>query len=108
MANDQDVRALASRCVVIRRAGRLHEREVSTLRARLEGKLTAVLTAASDCGTDVNNPDTCGVCRLHFAECEVDQYCVGDEVNEHDVPIGREPACPGARVRAALYGMKAI
>jgi hypothetical protein len=58
--------------------------------------------AARDCGTSVDNPDTCGVCHLHFAECEADEWCVGDEVNEHDIPIGREPACPGARVRAAL------
>jgi hypothetical protein len=58
--------------------------------------------AAFDCGTNSDNPDTCGVCHLHFAECELDQVCVGDEVNEHDIPIEREPACPGARVRAVL------
>jgi hypothetical protein len=57
--------------------------------------------AAFDCGTSSDNPDTCGVCHLHFAECEDDKYCVA---NENDILIGYEPACPGARVRAVLNG----
>ena len=69
----------------------------------LRSRTSALESAARDCGVDVNNPDTCGVCHKHFAECEEDQNCVGDETDTNDIPIGREPACPGARVRAALH-----
>ena len=61
-------------------------------------------TALAECGTSTYNPDTCGVCRLHFAECEAEQRAVGDVVDEHDIPVGREPACGGARARALLKG----
>jgi hypothetical protein len=79
------------------------EERVATI-AVLQKKLNDLTKAALDCGISSDNPDTCGVCHLHFAECEEDQVCVGDEVNEHDIPIGRAPACPGARVRAVLNG----
>jgi hypothetical protein len=63
----------------------------------------ALLAAAEECGTSWDNPDTCGVCHKHFDECEEEQHCVGDEFAPgRDIPLGREPACPGARVRAAL------
>jgi hypothetical protein len=57
-----------------------------------------------DCGTDTSNPDTCGCCHRHFAECDAHERAVGNVVNEHDIPIGREPACPGGRARAVLRG----
>jgi hypothetical protein len=61
-------------------------------------------TALADCATNETNPDTCGVCGLHFAECEDEHRAVGDEHDSHDVPTGREPACPGARARVVLRG----
>jgi hypothetical protein len=61
------------------------------------------LIAAQECGTSPDNPDTCGVCHKHFAECEEEEYVVDDELGlQSDRPLHREPACPGARVRAAL------
>lgn len=64
-----------------------------------------VVQAARDCGTHPVNDDTCGVCGLHFHECESEMRCVGDETDGRDIPIGREFACPGARVRLALKSM---
>jgi hypothetical protein len=80
----------------------LDEQDRFDRRMARESAWKRLADASRDCGTSVDNPDTCGVCHLHFAECEADERCVGDEVNEHDIPIGREPVCPGARVRAAL------
>jgi len=58
------------------------------------------------CGTSWCNPDTCGVCKLHFHECEEDISCVGDEVDQHDIPTGREFSCAGARARLLLKKIK--
>jgi len=62
-------------------------------------KLRLLRLAAEACGTDNDNPDTCGVCHKHFAECEAERA-------SHDDPPFTDantfPACPGARVRQAL------
>lgn len=62
----------------------------------ISGRARKSLAAAHLCGWDNDNPDTCGVCHKHFAECEQERVIVGD-VNDAD-----EPACPGARVRRAM------
>lgn len=74
-----------------------------------QSALSKLLDAAQDCGTNWDNPDTCGVCHLHFHECEEDQFCVdlpGEEHLDLDIPNGREPACPGARLRITLEQYK--
>jgi len=53
----------------------------------------ALERALKSCAVDEDNPDTCGVCGHHFADCEVDHRLVGDD---------DELACAGARARAAL------
>jgi hypothetical protein len=58
--------------------------------------------ALEECSTNQDNPDTCAVCRMHFRECEADERCVGDDDPKTDIPVGREPACPGARARRLL------
>jgi hypothetical protein len=50
--------------------------------------------ALQDCAVDETNPDTCGVCGLHFTDCESDQRRVGDGPLEH--------ACAGARARVLI------
>jgi len=55
-----------------------------------------VRDALKDCAVNETNPDTCGVCGKHFADCDVDRRHVG----EPDGP--EEPMCPGARARMAL------
>lgn len=57
-----------------------------------------LVTAARNCGIDEENPDTCGVCGLHFAECEQDRY-VG--------AVSDTPCCTGAIVRKALKALDA-
>jgi hypothetical protein len=52
--------------------------------------------ALQDCAVDETNPDTCGVCGLHFADCDTDHRHVGDP----DGPL--EPACAGARARVLI------
>jgi hypothetical protein len=59
-------------------------------------KLHTVAVAAHRCGTDEDNPDTCGVCHLHFTACETDRFC--DPTDDY--------VCPGARVRAALRAIE--
>lgn len=48
--------------------------------------------------------DSCGVCHLHFEDCEEDLLAVlgPNESDDHDVPWGREYACAGARARRVL------
>lgn len=60
--------------------------------------------AATAAGANQNNPDCCGVCGKHFAECEEDVFVVpaDDTENDLDIPTGREFACAGALIRAAL------
>jgi len=72
--------------------------------------------ALSYCGTNQTNPDTCGCCGLHFADCEADLMCYGIECSSCEgefskqchVCNGKELyseefwSCPGAHARAAL------
>lgn len=59
----------------------------------------SLILSAIDCARSRDNPDTCGVCGKHFKECEEERVTRGDE---------EEPACAGARVRAALVEMRAL
>ena len=52
-----------------------------------------LLARLRDCAVNEDNPDTCGVCRLHFTECEAEQRVVGEAT---------EAACAGARARETL------
>ena len=59
-----------------------------------------VIDAARECGTSREHLDLCGVCGLHFPECEEDRVWRDDTP-----PMTREtsePGCAGARVRQAL------
>jgi hypothetical protein len=65
--------------------------------------LNTLRVAAADCGTNTDNPDTCGVCHKHFDDCEADRVWQDDTA-----PMTLETsfaACPGARVRAVLARM---
>lgn len=78
---------------------------LSAALSALEG-LKPLRKAAFDCGTDSDNPDTCGVCHKHFADCEMERM-----THDDDLPFDRAktfPACPGARVRAALIGVPRV
>ncbi len=65
--------------------------------------LRKIAKAAEAAGTHEVNFDTCGVCGLHFEECEVERV-------SHDDAPGAEtfPACAGARIRSALLELKAL
>jgi hypothetical protein len=52
-----------------------------------------------DCAVSTDNPDTCGVCSKHFADCEKATRATLDEQDRITV---EEPSCPGARARALL------
>jgi hypothetical protein len=56
-------------------------------------------TVLKDCGTNTDNPDTCGVCGKHFHECEEQKLC-DEELDGTLVDIGF--SCPGARAREIL------
>jgi hypothetical protein len=88
-------------CAVLERQ-QLRAEDV-TLRARLaalESRLHAAEEALRDCGTNDTNPDTCGVCGKHFAQCEEERWVDGDE--DEPYLAKTRPACAGARARAAL------
>ena len=55
-----------------------------------------MLARLRDCAVNDDNPDTCGVCRLHFTECEAEQRVRGEVT---------EAACAGARARETLRPM---
>jgi hypothetical protein len=60
--------------------------------------IEAIVRAARECAISFIG-DTCGVCGLHFHECEVER-CSHD-----DLPFTEDNSffeCAGARVRAAL------
>jgi len=59
-------------------------------------KACAVL---EECGTNTDNPDTCGVCGAHFRECEAEKFC-DEELDGTFVELGF--SCPGARARELL------
>ena len=69
---------------------------------KLEMERDRLIVALRDCAAHEVNADTCGVCGEHFTDCEAAQQCTDDEVDEHDISTGREPACPGARARVLL------
>lgn len=70
---------------------------------RLQAQFDDLVTVAHECGTNAENPDTCGVCKLHFAECEQDLFV---KVDEHDVPTCSRLVCPGARVRESMQAFE--
>lgn len=54
-----------------------------------------------DCAIDRDSPDTCGVCGLHFADCEKER------VQYDDAPgTPTFPACAGGRARVELLPQK--
>jgi len=55
--------------------------------------LCVVADTARGCAVSEDNPDTCGVCGCHFAECDADKYSGGRLV------------CSGGRVRQALANL---
>jgi len=59
--------------------------------------LARLQRALEPCGTNTDNPDTCGVCHLHFHECFEDMAIDSDEPG-----ASRFFACPGARARMVL------
>jgi len=69
--------------------------------ANAMSEIAALRAALQDCGTSEDNPDTCGVCGLHFAECEADQRIKPTAGVENPTVIS-QPACAGARARALL------
>ena len=60
-----------------------------------EDEIKRLTDALKACGISRDNPDTCGVCGLHFADCE--EECLVDEVDGTFFEIGF--ACPGAVAR---------
>ena len=69
------------------------ETEQDRLRGLYHDESITLRRALLACVVDEDNPDTCGVCKHHFAECEA-YVRVGDETTEK--------ACPGARARELL------
>lgn len=79
-----------------------HATEPPVARGTLE-LLDTLRAIAAECGTNTDNPDTCGVCHKHFGDCEKDRAWQDDSAPmTHETSV---PACPGARVRAVLAKM---
>ena len=62
--------------------------------------LLDVAEEAQHAGVNEQNPDTCGVCGKHFAECE-EERSTHDEPPYTAAPVDW-PSCPGARIRESL------
>jgi hypothetical protein len=67
---------------------------------------SALASVLAECGTHHTCTDSCGVCELHFDECEHDLFAIAlDAADEKlEIPKGRGYACPGAKARALLEG----
>ena len=62
------------------------------------------LSVLAECGTHHTCTDSCGVCKMHFNECEHDLFAVALDAEDEklEIPKGRGYACPGAKARALL------
>ena len=63
--------------------------------------LAKLIEAAKDCAINRDMPDICGVCGLHFADCDAERAMYVDDFEE-----GRHnntfPSCAGGRMRIVL------
>lgn len=70
-----------------------------------EIQLTELIEAAKEAAIHSVNTDTCGVCGLHFDECEVDTYI-------DDWPVTPETkvyfSCAGAKLRKVFVESKEL
>jgi len=101
VAADERLEAATKRIAELRETNRALDEHAHADGKRI-AELEAVVEAARPCGTHPVNDDTCGVCGLHFAECEAER------ASDDDSPDATTfPACPGARVRLALAALSA-
>jgi hypothetical protein len=73
-----------------------------------EAQLAQLIESAKEAAVSRHNPDVCGICGLHFNECEVDTY-FEDYDEETGKLVGKEFfSCAGARLRTVFVESKKL